>query len=88
MAVLLIAKFSFIRRIILGVICPRGIGLTRRVFANGSGDWGSIPGSSHIKDSKMVLDSALLNTHHYKVRIKGKVEQAREWSSALSYTLV
>ena len=31
----------------------------------------------------MVLDSALLNTQYYKVRIKGKVEQSREWSSAL-----
>ena len=31
----------------------------------------------------MVLDAALLNTQHYKVRIKGKVEQSREWSSAL-----
>ena len=31
----------------------------------------------------MVLDAALLNTYHYKVRIKGKVEQPREWSSAL-----
>ena len=30
----------------------------------------------------MVLDSALLNTQHYKVRIKGKVEQSREWSNA------
>ena len=30
----------------------------------------------------MVLDAALLNTQHYKVRIKGKVEQSREWSSA------
>ena len=29
----------------------------------------------------MVLDAALLNTQHYKVRIKGKVEQS---SSALS----
>ena len=29
----------------------------------------------------------LLNTQHYKVRIKGKVEQSREWSSALPYTL-
>ena len=36
----------------------------------------------------MVLDATLLNTQHYKVRIKGKVEQSREWSSALSYTLV
>ena len=36
----------------------------------------------------MVLDAALLNTQHYKVRIKGKVEQSKERSSALSYTLV
>ena len=33
----------------------------------------------------MVLDAALLNTLHYKVRIKGKVEQSREWSRALPY---
>ena len=30
----------------------------------------------------MVLDTSLLNTQHYKVRIKGKVEQSREKSSA------
>ena len=30
---------------------------------------------------KTVLDAALLNTHHYKVRIKGGVEQSRERSS-------
>ena len=36
----------------------------------------------------MVLDSALLKTQDYKVKIKGKVEQSREWSSALPYTLV
>ena len=35
---------------------------------------------------KMVRNAALLNTQHYKVRIKGKVEQSREWSSALHYT--
>ena len=29
------------------------------------------PMLSHIKDSKMVLDATLLNTQHYKVRIKG-----------------
>ena len=28
------------------------------------------------KTQKMVLDAALLNTQHYKVRIKGKVEQS------------
>ena len=32
----------------------------------------------------MVLDASLINTQHYKVRIKGKVEQSREKSSALS----
>ena len=37
---------------------------------------------------KMVLDAALLNTQCYKVRIKGKVEQFREWSSALPNTSV
>ena len=26
----------------------------------------------------MVLDASLLNTQHYEVRIKGKVEQSRE----------
>ena len=29
------------------------------------------PRLSHIKDSKMLLDATLLNTQHYKVRIKG-----------------
>ena len=36
----------------------------------------------------MVLDTALLKTQQYKVRIKGKVEQSREWSNALPYTSV
>ena len=40
------------------------------------------------KTKKVVLDTSLLNTLHYKVRIKDKVEQSREMSSALPYTLV
>ena len=59
-----------------------------RVCANGLEDQGSIPGQVIPKTQKMVLDVVLLNTQHYKVRIKGKVEQCREWSSALLYTLV
>ena len=59
-----------------------------RVFANGPGDPGSILGWFTPKTQKMVLGASLLNTQHYKVRIKGKVEQYREWSSALLYTLV
>ena len=48
------------------------------VFANGPGDLGSIPGRVIPKTQKMVLDASLLNTQHYKVRIKGKVEPSRE----------
>ena len=50
----------------------------KRVFANGPGDQDSIPGRVIPKTEKMVLDAFLLNTQHYKVRIKGKVEQSRE----------
>ena len=46
------------------------------------------PRSSHNKTSKMELDTALLNTQHYTVRIKSKVGQLRERSSALPYTSV
>ena len=53
-----------------------------RVFANGPGDLGSIPGRVIPKTLKMVLDTSLLNTHQYKVRIEGKVQQSRERSSA------
>ena len=59
-----------------------------RMFANGAGDRGSIPGRVNTKNQKMVLDAALLNTKHYKVHIKGKMRQSREWSCALSYTSV
>ena len=48
-----------------------------RVFANGPGDRGSIPGRVIPKTQKMLLDAALFNTQHYKVRIKSKVEQSR-----------
>ena len=64
------------------------IGQVSRVFANWPGNLGSIPGRVIPKTLKMVLDTALLNTQHYKVRIKGKVEQSRERSSALPYTSV
>ena len=44
-----------------------------RVFDNGPGDRGSIPGWVIPKTLKMVLDTSLLNTQQYKVRIKSKV---------------
>ena len=64
------------------------IGQAVRVFANGPGDLGSILGRVIPKTQKMVLDASLLNTQHYKVWIKGKVELSRESSSTLPYTFV
>ena len=58
------------------------------MFANGPGDLSSIPGRVIPKTFKMVFDTSLLNTQHYKVRIGGKVEQSREKSSALHYICV
>ena len=59
-----------------------------RVFANDSGDPGSIPRRVKPKTKKMVVDAALFNTKHYKVKIKGKAKQSREWSSTLPYNSV
>ena len=57
-----------------------------RVFANGPGDLGSIPGRVILKTQKWYLMLTCLTLSI--VRIKGKVEQSRERSGALSYTLV
>ena len=65
-----------------------GFGLVNRVFANGPVDLGSIPGRVIPKTLKMVLDTSLLNTQQYKIRIESKVEQSRERSSALPSTSV
>ena len=84
--------FSFLEvkewRILYIYIYKLTIGLMSRVFANVPGDRGSIPGGVIPKTQKFVLDVALLNTQHYKVRIKGKVEQSGVRSCALPNTLV
>ena len=59
-----------------------------RVFVNGPGDLGSIPGHVIPKTLEMVLDTSLLYTQQYKVRIKGKVEQSWVRSSALHLGVV
>ena len=59
-----------------------------RVFTNGPEAWDSILGRAIPKNQKMVLDGALLNIQHYKVRIKGKVEQSRERSITRLYITV
>ena len=38
------------------------IGLMSRVFTNGPGKWGSVPGRVIPKTKKIVLDVALFNT--------------------------
>ena len=59
-----------------------------RVFASGPGDLVSIPGRVIPKTLKKEIDTSLLHTQKYMVRIKGEVEQSRERSSALPYTSV
>ena len=56
----------------------RAIGLMSRVFANGPEDRGSDQIRVIPKNQKMVLDAALVNTQHYKIRAMGKVEQSME----------
>ena len=52
--------------------CNWLIGLVGRVFANGPGDLGSIPGHIIRKTLRMVLDTSLLNTQQYKLHIQRK----------------
>ena len=58
------------------------------MFANGLENRGSISGRVIPKTQKMVLDNSLLNTQHYKVRIKGKVKQTKERSSVFTFISV
>ena len=61
-----------------------------RVFGNGPGERGSIPGRVIPKTFKIVLDNSLLYTQHNKVRIKDKVEQSspsRYWKGSLQVTV-
>ena len=60
----------------------------RRVFANGPEDRVSILGQVIPKTQKIAQYATLLSTQHYKVRLKDKVEQSREWSNAIPCTSV
>ena len=61
------------------------IGPVGRVFANEMGDWGSIPGQVKPKTQK---NGTWCLTLHYNACIKGKVEQFKERSSAITDTSV
>ena len=56
-----------------------------RVFANGPGDLGSIPGRIIPKTLKMVLDTSLLNIQQYKVCIESKEDQSSPTPWCSSY---
>ena len=62
------------------MVSCRPIGLVGRVIANHPGEQNSIPDQVIPKIQKM------LNTQHYKVGIKGKMDQSKVRSSTLSYT--
>ena len=51
------------------------------MFTHSLVDRDSISGQVIPKTQKTLLDTAKLNTQHYKVHIKGKVKQSRESSS-------
>ena len=60
-----------------------------RVFANGLGDLASMPGCIVPKTLEIVLDTSLLNTQQYKVRIKGSgAIQGKEWRPPLHLGVV
>ena len=80
--------FLVLKKIFLSSSHSPTTNISISISANGPGDQGSIPGQVIPKTLKMVLDTSLLNTQHYKVRIKGKVDQSRARSCALPYTSV
>ena len=68
-----VATFTYLKHVFyvsgysydLCICTGSSIGLIGRVFANGLGDRGSIPGWFILWTQKMVLDASLLNTQHY-----------------------
>ena len=81
-------RWNILESFSVGYKFDQSIVLAVREFAKSPGDRDSIQGRVILKTQKTVFDASLLNTQHYKVWIKGKVEQSRERSSALPYTSV
>ena len=72
----LVKLVQFLLIVLLGWFCILDTNLSNLVlvFTSGLEDWDSIPCQVIPKTQKMVLDASLLNTQHYKVGIKDKVE--------------
>ena len=50
------------------------------MFANDPRDLGLIPGCAIQNTQNVKLDNVLLSTKHYKLRVKDRIKQYREWS--------
>ena len=77
-------KYSYL----LLIICTQLYGFILDHRPNDPRDRRSIPGHVIPKTQKKKYLIPPFLTQHYKVRIKGKVEQPREWSSTFPYTSV
>ena len=53
------------------------------MFFNGLGDRRSLPLRIIPQEEKIIIDTSLLNSQHYKVRIKRKMKQFKERSYSL-----
>ena len=67
-------------------ICMIGLVVECSQMAQETGVQSQVESYQRLK--KMVLDPSLLNTQHYKVHFKGKVEPSREKSNTFPYTSV
>ena len=56
--------FTYIRIVLIDPEAYYFFGIEREVFANGSGDWGALPGRVVPKTKTMVFDAFMLNTQH------------------------
>ena len=83
---IIIIIFIIIIIVVIVVVVTVNISLIILIVAIGPSDQGSIPSRVIPKTQKCYLMSPC--TQYYKVRIKVKMEQSREWSSALPYTFV
>ena len=79
----MVISLSFIH-----IYIQKFFGLAVRVFAKDPEDRSLILGLVIPKTQKMVLDASFFNPQHYKVWIKGKMEQSKERRRAIPYTSV
>ena len=83
-----ICTYMFIYIYIYIQVCIYVFGQACRMFTKGSREWILITHQIIPKTQKLVLNTSLLDTLHYKVCIKDKMDQFREKSCPHPYTFV